>query len=186
MGFMDSLKSSIKKASEEAREKAEKEKAEKEEREKYLAETKRKQYLCDAARADQEYQKLRKRSENLYTKIEDAYTVLRNMDAYNTESGNKFISMCEKYFSMTTELWPYWEKYEIDVLYAMPYTRLSMVYEKRGDYYNAALVCVRSINDGFPYDGPASRMHNRLSRMIKKGKFEPTEEMKKILSEIFE
>ena len=186
MGFMDSLKSGIKKVSDEAKAKAEREKAEKEEREKYLAEINRQQALCDAARADQAYQKLRKRSENLHTKIEDAYTVLRNMDAYNTESGDKFISMCEKYFAMTPELWPYWKKYEIDVLYAMPYTRLSMVYEKRGDYYNAALICVRSINDGFPYDGPAARMQNRLSRMIKKGKFEPTEEMQKILSEIFE
>lgn len=186
MGFMDSIKAGIKKASDDAKAKAEKEAAERAEREEYLAEVNRVQALHDAERADKAYQKIYKKSLDLHAKIEDAYSVLRNMDAYNTESGDKFISMCEKYISMVPELLPYWEKYEYGTLYAMPYTRLAMVYEKREDFYNAAQVCVRSINDGLPNDGPKSTMRNRLSRMIKKGKFEPTEEMQKILSEIFE
>lgn len=186
MGFMDSFKAGIKKASEEAKAKAEKESAEKAEREKYLAETNRMRALNDAARADKAYQKIYKKSLDLHAKIEDAYSVLRNTDSYNTESGDKFILMCEKYISMIPELLPYWEKYEYGTLYAMPYTRLAMTYEKRGDFYNAAQICVRSINDGLPNDGPKSTMRNRLSRMIKKGKFEPTEEMQKILLEIFE
>lgn len=186
MGFINAFKAGYKKSAEESKIRMEKEKAEKEERKKCLAEFNRRLDLNDAARADKTYQKLEKKSVELHEKIEEAYAVLRNLDDYQSANADKFISMCEKYFDMTTELKPYREKYEYMPLYADPYKRLAMVYEKREDYYNAAMICVRSINDGLPNDGPKSSMRNRLSRMIKKGKLEPTDEMKIILSETFE
>lgn len=175
MGFMDSIKTSIKKATDE-----------KSEKQKYLAEIDRKTDLMSAARSDAAYQALYKKSISLYQKVEAAYAVIRNTEDFHGDNSEKFVSLCEQYFSIEAEMRPYREKYDDTALYADPYKRLSMLYEKRGDFYNAALVCVRSINDGFPYDGPHSNMQSRLSRMIKKGKFEPSEEMKNILSEVFE
>ena len=186
MGFMDSFKAGIKKASEEAKAKAEKEKQEKEEYKRRALENERKMELYRASRDDKKYQSLRGSWIDSNSKIEESYSVINSLNAFGDTAGDKFLEQCEKHISLSKKIEPYWKKYEVNISWGGIYKRIAMAYEKRGDYYNSALSCVRAKNEGFTNDGTNGGYRGRLARMIKKGKFEPTEEMQKILLEIFE
>lgn len=186
MGFMDSLKSGIKKVSDEAKAKAEREKAEKEELERRMLENEREMALYYASRDDKKYQALRDTWIESHSKIEESYSVINSLNAFGEAAGDKFLEQCEKHIVLSQIIEPYWEKYEVDISWGGIYKRIAMAYEKRGDYFNSAQACVCAINEGFTDDGTTGGYRGRLARMIKKGKLEPTEEMQKVLLEIFE
>ena len=47
------------------------------------------------------------------------------------------------------------------------YKRLSMIYEKQGNYENAFEICIEAIKNGIEYDGTKSGFKGRAARMIK-------------------
>ena len=186
MGFMDSIKAGIKKASDDAKAKAEKEKKEQEEREKRLLDIEHSIMLYDLMKKDKKYMSMQAAWDESRTKIDESYSVINSLNAFGEAAGDKFIKHCEKHIQLSKDLEPYWKKYEMTYYWGEVYKRLAMAYEKRGDYFNSAQSCVRAIQDGYTDDKTTGGYRGRLARMIKKGKFEPTEEMQKILLEIFE
>ena len=61
------------------------------------------------------------------------------------------------------------------------YKRLSMIYEKQGNYENAFEICIEAIKNGIEYDGTKSGFKGRAARMIKKSGITPDEETVNIL-----
>lgn len=82
---------------------------------------------------------------------------------------------------MSKQLTKCWGKYEEPIPRIPFYYRLAMVYEKRGEYKQAAQVCIEALQADQADDGTKGGMQARLQRMIKKGKFEPTQEMMEFL-----
>lgn len=135
---------------------------------------------------DTEYQRLIHEYYNMCGKIEETYSVINSMNAFDKPAGDTFIRLCRKTIGIVENLYPKWEMYNQVPFACDIYKRLSMAYEKRGEYRKSANVCLEAINIGFKSDGTNGGYLGRMVRMLKKGKLEPTEDMKRILSKMFD
>lgn len=136
----------------------------------------------EEALGDSQYQEDLHRYFDLCNKINERYTVINTIGSFSDESTNTLIAECEEAFDIDVGIKEKREYYERTEFNQAPEMKtLAMVYEKRGEYEKAAMVCIMAINDGFPADGTAGGMRGRLARMIKKGNLELTEQLRKIL-----
>lgn len=134
------------------------------------------------ARADKQYQEDLNKYYEFYNKINERYTVISNVGSFLDEPANILISECIEAFKLNLKIREKREYYEQAKFDQAPEMKtLSMVYEKRGEYDQAALVCAMAVDSGFPADGTAGGMRGRLARMIKKGNLELTDQFKKTL-----
>lgn len=136
----------------------------------------------DEALGDPEYQEGLNRYFCLCSKINERYTVINTIGSFSDESTGALISECEEAFDIDVRIKKKREYYERTEFNQAPEMKtLAMVYEKRGEFEKAAMVCVMAINEGFPADGTAGGMRGRLARMIKKGNIELNDKLRKIL-----
>lgn len=111
----------------------------------------------------------------LLEKIGSQYTVARELGGYEGADMDKVIELCEKDMALAEHV------IEFDRLYneirgithepPMPYQsfkRLSIIYEKRGDYERAAMACKRALDLGITRDGTEGGMLGRFARLSKK------------------
>lgn len=135
------------------------------------------------AQADKQYQEALSEFYTLTTTIKETYSVLTNLASYDGGAAERLIARCATAMELDDsirEKRAYYDnaKYE----YCEPYKILAMLYEKRGEYQRAAMVCVLAIEKGYTKDGTSGGMRGRLARMIKKGDLPISEQMKEILS----
>lgn len=119
---------------------------------------------------------------DLLTQLQANCSRLRADGAYAAPLGDETIALCEQAISLRKELLPSLAEYDWVRHNNDPYKRLAVVYEKRGDYQQAAAVSLRALQDGLPNDGNAKGFAGRLDRMLKRGQLQPTDEMKQYLS----
>lgn len=137
-------------------------------------------YECQA---DKQYQASLSAFYSLETEILETYSVLTNVGSFNSEAGDKLIDRCVAAIELDNsirEKRDYYDKSKYE--YSIPHKILSMVYEKRGDYQRAAVVCVLAIEKGYTKDSTNGGMRGRLARMIKKGDLPISDQMKDILN----
>lgn len=138
--------------------------------------------LYDEAHADLSYQHDLNQFYDFLTKIREDYSVINSLSSFDSELADRLIDNCAATIILETKLKEkreYYENRKFDVSEGAKI--LAMVFEKRGEYDNAAAVCVMAIENGFPADYTSGGMRGRLARMIKKGNLPLTEEFKKIL-----
>ena len=139
--------------------------------------------LYDEAHADAEYQAKLSQYHALYSKIQEAYSVINNIGAFSDEAGDSLIVYCVDALQIEADIKEKREYYENRIFDMSPICKtLAMVYEKRGEYQRAATICVYAIENGYTADGTAGGMRGRLSRMIKKGNLPLTDNLKNILN----
>lgn len=139
--------------------------------------------LYDEAHADEQYQKDLHLFCDLVSAIRESYSVNNALGSFSGESGDKLIDLCADAINLDIELKEkrdYYDNQKHDM--SEPAKTLAMVFEKRGEYGNAAAVCVMAIENGFPADGTSGGMRGRLARMIKKGNLPLTDDLKRILN----
>lgn len=135
------------------------------------------------ALTDREYQANLSILYDLITEIKETYTVINNVSSFSSEAGDRLIDRCADAINLDIELAAKRRYYqEAEVAYSDPAKTLAMVFEKRGEYENAAAVCVLAIENGFTSDGTNGGMRGRLARMIKKGNLALTDDYRKILN----
>lgn len=135
---------------------------------------------------DAEYQMLSDKYYKMSEKIEATYSVINSMNAFDKSAGDTFIELCRETIDIIERIYPKWKMYN-QVPYANNvYKRMAMAYEKRGQYKEAADVCLEAIRIGFESDGTNGGYLGRMVRMLKKGKIEPNSEMKYLISKMFE
>ena len=135
------------------------------------------------AQADKQYQAALSALYALETEIQETYSVLTNVGSFNSEAGDKLVERCVAAIELDNsirEKRDYYDKSKYE--YSVPHKILSMVYEKRGEYQRAAMVCVLAIEKGYTKDSTNGGMRGRLARMIKKGNLPISEQMKEILN----
>lgn len=118
--------------------------------------------------------------------IEEKYSILVNMNGFNSPAAEKLLNICYKQIDRAKLLAPKWKLYNRGAGRINAYQRIAMIYEKQGRYQEASEACLIAILDGQKNDGTKSGMLGRMTRMLKKGKLEPTEEMKAVLVEEFQ
>lgn len=128
--------------------------------------------------------RLNKRYSDLFVEIGQRYTALNKSVGFSGREGTILIRQCDEAISLYNELIPIWKKYEEDIGLCPFYAKKAMICEKRGEYDRAAQVCVTAIRAGFDEDGTKGKMQGRLARMLKKGRLQPTPEMKQMMGEI--
>lgn len=113
--------------------------------------------------------------------IQEAWSVLYNLKAYDTDKADRFEDMCidniKNYFAMRSaeEGTPAEDDRDYDV---PAYTRLAMLYERRGEYDKAIEVCAESIKDRW-----VKGEYARLARMIRKSKSEVSDDIMALLDQ---
>ena len=135
------------------------------------------------AQADKQYQAARSAYYELLTEIKETYAVINNVGSFVSEAGDRLIDRCVTAIEIdnsTREKRDYYDSANFE--YSEPHKVLSMVYEKRGEYQRAAMVCVLAIQEGYTKDGTNGGMRGRLARMIKKGNLPISDQMKEILN----
>lgn len=116
-------------------------------------------------------------------KVENQWSVLYNLKVYTGPNADKYIELCrlniQQYIKMD-ERGKLFADYESPILIPA-YKRLSMIYEKQGNYEKAFEICIEAIKNGIEYDGTKSGFKGRAARMIKKSGITPDEETVNIL-----
>ena len=114
-------------------------------------------------------------------KIEAMWSVLYNLNLYNSDQANSFELKCRENINDWLAYKTYDLKQNYNIIYDIhtvpAFKRLAMLYERQGKYDKAAEICLEAIKSEAYQDGTSSTMYGRLARMIKKGKLTPTEEM---------
>ncbi len=119
---------------------------------------------------------------DMIAKIREMYTVINTVASFSDAAGDNLIELCNAAIELDDSIRAkreYYDGFTCD--YSDAYKTLAMVWEARGDYERAALVCVSAIQKGYTRDGTSGGMRGRLARMIKKGGLPLTEGMKDIL-----
>lgn len=118
-------------------------------------------------------------------KIQKMWSVLYNLKAFQSDQAIEFEQCCKENINEWIEYKSYCEGKgfftENAVHYVPAYVRLSMLYERQGKLFEAIQICVEAIKNGAYNDHNPSSMYGRLSRLIKKAKVEPSDEIKHIL-----
>lgn len=139
--------------------------------------------LYDEAQADAEYQRKLSQLYALLTHIQEAYSVINNVDSFSDTAGDNLIESCAKAMSIEADIRKKREYYENQVFdMSPPCKTLAMIFEKRCEYQRAATICVYAIENGYTNDGTKGGMRGRLARMIKKGDLPLTDNLKNILN----
>lgn len=139
--------------------------------------------LWQEMKSDKVYCKLKSENDKLHEEIEADYAVLSSLDICGGPQMDAFIRKCTKAMSTVELLMPMWKKYGQPLpTMCIPAKRLSMAYEKCGDYNNAAAICAQAIKKGWPDDGTKGAMRGRLARLVKKGNLPITPEIQQLLS----
>lgn len=133
---------------------------------------------------DDKYQKDLKQYYDFLDKVEQQYSIVFNMGAWNGAGANRLELLCKRNIGMAEGLKERWIKYKQPLPSIPAYQRLAMLYEKQGKYFDAANICMTAIQDGFPRDSTKGGMRGRLSRMIKRGNLQATPEMLRELSKL--
>lgn len=144
---------------------------------------------CDYEDYDIGYDKVAEKLSDIYyehmDKIQKMWSVLYNLKAFQSDQALEFEQSCKENINEWIEYKSYCEKKgfltENAVHYVPAYVRLSMLYERQGKLFEAIKICVEAIKNGAYNDHNSSSMYGRLSRLIKKAKIEPTDEIKQIL-----
>ena len=108
---------------------------------------------------------------------------IRKQKAYTGPNADKYIELCRlniQQFLEMDQLGKKFKDYETPIS-VRAYKRLSMIYEKQGNYENAFEICIEAIKNGIEYDGTKSGFKERAARMIKKAGITPDEETVNIL-----
>ena len=139
--------------------------------------------LYDEAQRDKVYQKKLNRYFELLTQIQEKYSVINNIGSFSADEGDVLIASCAEAIELEKDIREKREYYE-DHIFDMspPCKTLAMIFEKRGEYQQAATICVYAIENGYPNDGTKGGMRGRLARMMKKGDLPLTDNLKNILN----
>lgn len=124
---------------------------------------------------NKKYRPIMDRHLELLEKIGQKYTVARELEGYDSPDMDQVITLCEQDISLVGDILEYSRQYDEirgrDYKQPMPYEafkRLSIIYEKRGEYEQAAMVCKRALDMGITRDGTDGGMLGRFARLSKK------------------
>ena len=132
---------------------------------------------------DKDFRAKQKEYYDTSEKVESQWSVLYNLKAYTGPNADKYIELCRlniQQFLEMDQLGKKFKDYETPIS-VRAYKRLSMIYEKQGNYENAFEICIEAIKNGIEYDGTKSGFNGRAARMIKKSGITPDEETVNIL-----
>lgn len=138
--------------------------------------------LWTEANADGPYQRDLAKFYDYLTHIRERYTVINTLASFSDKAGDELVDSCADAIDLEIrikEKREYYENRKFDM--SEPARTLAMIFEKRGEYENAAAVCVLAIENGFTADGTTGGMRGRLARMIKKGNLPLTDAYKEVL-----
>ena len=108
---------------------------------------------------------------------------LAEMRTDTTVPPEKFEKACNDYIKLTLLYRDMHDKYfDSPLLYSDAFKTYAMFLEKQGRYLDAARVCARALNLGFPNDRTKGGMAARLVRMVKKAGGETTNEIEDALN----
>lgn len=98
-------------------------------------------------------------------KIQEQWSVLYNLKAWNSPMADSFEELCRQHIQIANEMIAAEKSVGEDFNIAdMPgYTRLSMLYERQERYSKGISVCVVAIKNGY-----TKGMYARLARLIRK------------------
>ena len=116
-------------------------------------------------------------------KVESQWSILYNLKTYTGSNADKYIELCRlniQQFIEMDHLGKNFEDYETPISICA-YKRLSMIYEKQGNFEDAFNVCIEAIQAGIEYDGTKSGFKGRAARMLKKTDITPDEKIIDIL-----
>lgn len=134
---------------------------------------------------DTAYQRENAKYWNTSMEIDEKYSILTNLGDFNTPAADKLLEICYEQIDRAKRLREKWALYNEGAGRINAYQRIAMIYEKRGEHLKAAEACLMAVNDGQKEDGTKGGMLGRMTRMLKKGGLEPTEEMKAVLLKAF-
>lgn len=108
---------------------------------------------------------------------------LAEMRTDTTVPPEKFEKACNDYIKLTLLYRDMHDKYyDSPLQYSDAFKTYAMFLEKQGRYLDAARVCARALNLGFPNDKTQGGMAGRLVRMVKKAGGETTAEIEAALN----
>ena len=119
---------------------------------------------------------------NLTLSIQDCYKYVNNANLWKSDEYSDAASLvgnCYTAANLAKDLQPFWRKYGDlgNGGRVMAFEYLAKSLEKMGKFREAAEACADAILHHFPFDGTKGGMISRMERMIKRGKFEPTQAM---------
>lgn len=122
----------------------------------------------------------------VFQKMESEFWGARNsikeMQVDKRASKADFEKACLAQMQRAFAFKPIYEKYYCQPLNADIFKTYALFLEREGRYVEAATVCVRALDQGFPNDGTQGGMAGRLVRMIKKAGGETTNEIEDALN----
>ena len=131
---------------------------------------------------DKEYLKASSNYFSGMEKIESSWSVIYNLKDYTGDRAEKFIQDCYKNIKDFYAWINAGKKYGETVPPSVPaFKRLSMIYEKQGNFQKAIDICAEAIEIGAINDGAKGQMRGRLARLIKKSEITPGEDILKLL-----
>lgn len=116
-------------------------------------------------------------------KIENQWSVLYNLKAYDGELASKYINLCKRNIAQFKDMnthGMHFNDYQTPIV-VPAYKRLSMIYEKQGKYEDSAKICIDAIMNGITQDGSKAGMKGRAARMFKKAKITPDDSTMNLL-----
>lgn len=117
---------------------------------------------------DQELQNLERQHYLLNEKNEENYSVLYNLGIVDGPEMQKLMNDCIGDIACASRLSELWRKYNTPIYSYPAFKRMSIIYEKQGNYESAALMCVQALRLGFTDDGTKGGMRGRLARLVRK------------------
>lgn len=120
---------------------------------------------------------LKREVENRYysgmEKLQADWSLLYNLKQYTGAKADLYISQCKQNIELYKKMCVIEKKYGDTSPPNVPaYTRLAMIYERRGEFDKSVAVCREALKNGVWGDG----MQARFIRMIKKSGRAPTSE----------
>lgn len=119
---------------------------------------------------------------NLTLFIQDRYKYVNHANLWKSDEYSGAASLVEKCYAASNLakcLQPFWRKYGDfgNGGHVIAFEYLAKSLEKMEKFQEAAEACADAILYHFPFDGTKGGMIGRMERMIKRGKFEPTQAM---------
>lgn len=110
----------------------------------------------------------RKHIENT-EKINTMYSVARDLQGFDGEMMEQCIALCWEDIDIAEDVKKYYGMmYGGECGYYGTFTRLAIIYEKRGEFDKAIEVCQQAIACGMDKDSNNTTIHARMARLIKK------------------
>ena len=130
-------------------------------------------YTQEQQEVERKYNDIVSKHYTLLEKIEEQYSIAINQPTIYTEETTKCINLCLQDMEIAPQFMEYLKedarvnqkKLEIPVYSS--FQRLSLLYEKQGNYDEAIVPCQRAIEIGFFKDGTKSGYKGRIARLNK-------------------